>query len=339
LPTPTRSGKAQGWQALGGQALASVSAAYYLAISWLHVKLGSSISYDMQRLKIFLASSSELKSDREQFEISVNRKNKSLINKGIFLDLVIWEDFLDALAPDGLQKEYNKAIRNCDLFVMLYFTKVGKYTAEEFETAIGAFKEGGRPLIFTYFKDAAVSTGSVRREDMQSLWAFQDKLHTLGHYQTVYVNTQDLLWKFDQQLDKLMEEGKIFTSVPNTHTSTPSQQPTTHAQPTTNEPPKHTAQPTTHETPKQPATSTEKNYHLGNIIRLLTQAFDATAFETFALIHFEQVHRQFSPGMSQSARIQLLVTFARNHGKMEDLLAAVKAENVYQYEKNGPYAS
>jgi hypothetical protein len=46
---------------------------------------------------IFLASSSELKTDREQFEIFINRKNKEWIKKGVFLSLVMWEDFLDAM--------------------------------------------------------------------------------------------------------------------------------------------------------------------------------------------------------------------------------------------------
>jgi hypothetical protein len=41
---------------------------------------------------------------------------------------------------------------------MLFATKVGKYTAEEFKTAFGSFKKNHKPLIFTYFKIAQVST-------------------------------------------------------------------------------------------------------------------------------------------------------------------------------------
>jgi hypothetical protein len=92
----------------------------------------------MIRKKLFLASSAELREDRKEFEIFVNRKNKDWLDKGIFLDLVVWEDFLDAVSKTRLQDEYNKAIRECDLFVMLFFTKVGQYTEEEFETAFGS---------------------------------------------------------------------------------------------------------------------------------------------------------------------------------------------------------
>ncbi len=165
----------------------------------------------MNTLKIFLASSSELKDDRVQFELFIGRENKKLVPKALFLELVIWEDFLDAMGPDGLQAEYNKAIKECDVFVMLYFTKVGKYTAEEFETAFGAFTEDGTPLIYTFFKDASINTGAARKDDLLSLWAFQDKLKSLGHYQTVYKNTEDLLLRFRSQLDLILEEMEDAT--------------------------------------------------------------------------------------------------------------------------------
>ena len=87
---------------------------------------------DLRIIKIFLASSSELQGDREQFEIFINRKNKEYIKQSIFLELVIWEDFLDAMSATRLQDEYNKAITDCDVFVSLFKTKVGRYTEEEF---------------------------------------------------------------------------------------------------------------------------------------------------------------------------------------------------------------
>ena len=43
----------------------------------------------MKKIKLFLASSSELKEDRQQFEIFINRKNKLWIDKGIFLCYIV----------------------------------------------------------------------------------------------------------------------------------------------------------------------------------------------------------------------------------------------------------
>ena len=75
------------------------------------------------KTKIFLASSSELKEDREKFEILINRKNQQWHDRGVFLDLEEWENFLDALSKSRLQDEYNKAIKECDIFVMLFWTR------------------------------------------------------------------------------------------------------------------------------------------------------------------------------------------------------------------------
>src|SRR5262245_21396517 len=159
------------------------------------------------KTKIFLASSSELKEDREKFEILINRKNQQWHDRGAFLDLEEWENFLDAFSKSRLQDEYNKAIRECDIFVMLFWTKVGKYTAEEFATAFGQFQATSKPFIFTYFKDAAISTGTANKQDLMSLWAFQEKLGALGHFYTIYKNIDELQLKFLQQLDKLAANG------------------------------------------------------------------------------------------------------------------------------------
>jgi hypothetical protein len=163
----------------------------------------------MTRKKLFLASSAELSEDRKEFEIFIGRKNKDWHNKGVFLELDIWEDFLDAVSKTRLQDEYNKVIRECDLFVMLFFTKVGKYTEEEFEAAFGRFQATNKPFIFTYFKDAQISTGGAVRKDLTSLWAFQDKLKTLGHFYTPYKNIDELKFHFNRQLDKLAASGFI----------------------------------------------------------------------------------------------------------------------------------
>ncbi len=157
----------------------------------------------MKKVKIFLASSEELKSDREQFELFINRKNKQLIEQNIFLQLTIWEDFVDALSKSRLQSEYNKAIVESDIFLLLFFTKVGMYTLEEFETAFGHFQKNSKPLIYTYFKDAPIQTGTLNQKDISSLFSFQAKLAELGHFYTKYKNIEDLKYQFGNQLEKI----------------------------------------------------------------------------------------------------------------------------------------
>ena len=164
--------------------------------------LPASSDKTIKNIRIFLASSAELESDREQFEIFISRKNKEYIKKEIFLELVIWEDFLDAMSATRLQDEYNKAIAECDIFVSLFHTKVGKYTEEEFFKAFATFKDNNKPFIYTYFKDTPINMSKITSEIL-SLLNFREKLRELGHFYTIYSDVNDLKYKFDQQLIKL----------------------------------------------------------------------------------------------------------------------------------------
>ena len=154
-------------------------------------------------IKIFLASSSELEDDREKFEIFINRENKKYIKKNIFLELVLWEDFIDAISSTRLQNEYNVAVENSHIFISLFHTKVGQYTEEEFEKAFASFKENSTPFIYTYFKDASVNLSQITPE-INSLLNFKNKLHELGHFHSQYDDINDLKYQFGEQLNKLL---------------------------------------------------------------------------------------------------------------------------------------
>ena len=158
-----------------------------------------------ETIKIFLASSSELQDDRRDFELFIGRKNKDWVDKGVFLHLVKWEDFFDAVSKTRLQDEYNKAVRECDVFVMLFFTRVGQYTEEEFEAAFGQFKATSKPFIFIYFREGGAPGGG----EEASVSAFKDKLGQLGHFYTRYGNSDRLALHFSEQLDKLANAGFI----------------------------------------------------------------------------------------------------------------------------------
>lgn len=157
----------------------------------------------MKTIRIFIASSSELKEDRDQFRNFISHQNDILHKRGLYLELVQWENFLDAISDSRLQNEYNEAIRNCDIVLCLFFTKVGKYTAEEFDTAYQVFKEKGKPRIWTYFKNAQINTGSIT-EEINTLLAFKKKIGDLGHFYTEYTNIDNLINQYRSQLDKFL---------------------------------------------------------------------------------------------------------------------------------------
>ncbi|MBT29857.1 MAG: hypothetical protein CMO01_09380 [Thalassobius sp.] len=170
----------------------------------------------MQPVRIFLASSNELKRERELFEIEIYRKCKAWLEKDIFLYLDIWEDLSAKMAEGGSQSAYNEFVKKADLVVLLAHTKVGKYTEEEFDTAFGQFKETQKPFVFTYFKDGVTATKN-NRADINSLYDFQDKLSDLGHFYSSFTDFNHLWNQFNKELERLEsndfskneQEGKI----------------------------------------------------------------------------------------------------------------------------------
>lgn len=156
-------------------------------------------------IRIFLASSAELQTDRDEFERYFRQQNDQLREEGLYLVVDRWENFLDAMSETRLQDEYNKAVRACDVFVSLFFTKTGKFTEEEFDVAHRQFKETGRPHVYTFFKNANVPMASID-DEVLSLLQFKKKLASLGHFYTGYDNIEHLKRQFRDQLDKLRRQ-------------------------------------------------------------------------------------------------------------------------------------
>lgn len=150
----------------------------------------------MDKISIFLACSKELLAERQQFEIEIHRKNNTWVDRGIYLQLEIWEDKTAALLQNGSQEPLNELARNADIFVLLAHTKVGIYTNEEFEGAFGRFRENRKPFIFTYFKESAPDPDD-------SLSLFKQKLLELKHFHSTFKDFTDLWNQFNKELDRL----------------------------------------------------------------------------------------------------------------------------------------
>jgi hypothetical protein len=160
-------------------------------------------------INIFLASSEELKEDRTSFQIFIGQLNESWRDHDIEFKLTIWEEFIDAMSKSGLQDNYNKAAASCDIFVMMFFTKVGKYTEQEFEAAFKQFENNQKPLVYTYFKEDYIFSGQIG-DEIISMIGFKKKLQSLNHYFTTYTSAEDLKWKFSRQLERLF--GNKYSS-------------------------------------------------------------------------------------------------------------------------------
>ena len=78
--------------------------------------------------------------------------------------------------------------------------------------AFGQFKTSNRPYVYTYFRDTDIKAASARRDDLNSLWQFQDKLKATGHYPTDYDGVEHLKRHFRDQLDQLLEMVPLESS-------------------------------------------------------------------------------------------------------------------------------
>ncbi|MPR33710.1 leucine-rich repeat domain-containing protein [Salmonirosea aquatica] len=148
-------------------------------------------------IRVFLASSAELAEDRNKLRAFFSEKNDRYKKSGNpnYLMLENWEAMSGTMSETRKQDDYNKRIPECDLFVCLSHTKVGKYTEEEFDLAWATFQETGKPKILTCFKTEGVNPLSVQ----SSLRDFNKKLtETLDHFPDSYTSYADLerkIWK------------------------------------------------------------------------------------------------------------------------------------------------
>ncbi|MGB8193740.1 MAG: hypothetical protein WCF67_17545 [Chitinophagaceae bacterium] len=159
----------------------------------------------LKTIKIFLASSTELSEDRKALREFISVENDRLHQSGIYLEIVQWEFFFNAIPNGQLQFEYEKVLKNCDIFLSLFYTKAGKFTMQEFDSALEQFQKTGKPYMYTYFKEMNFDSVQISKDDIRSKAIFEERLSALGHFKTTYKDTNDLLNQFKRQLEKLIE--------------------------------------------------------------------------------------------------------------------------------------
>ena len=157
----------------------------------------------MKEIKVFLASSEELKYDRLAFSDLIRKLDNIYEKRGIRIKLFQWEDFDAAYNDKRKQDEYNEYIKQSDLFLALFRTKAGKFTVEEFELARNEHREKGLPKPHVYCRD--LEQGET--EDA-TLSEFKQKLFDeMGHFFARYKNEDGLNLHFVMQL-QLFENSR-----------------------------------------------------------------------------------------------------------------------------------
>ena len=174
----------------------------------------------MMKIKIFIASSSELKLERLEFVDMIQQFNDILEHRGMQIKPIKWEHLDASMGVERKQDEYNKELRQCEICLVLYWKTFGEYTTEEFNTAYQGLSEGNNPQkIYVYFKEAS--------EISKELRSFRDSFPTrYGHFYCTFDNVDTMRLHFLLQLeaylctdedDKLIEVNKDSIEVDGQH--------------------------------------------------------------------------------------------------------------------------
>ena len=154
-------------------------------------------------INVFLASSTELKDDREYFSSFVRRMDNTFQKMGSHLRPQMWEDLDASWKGHREQDDYNELIRKSQMFLALFYKEAGKFTIEEFDVAIEKFNQTKQtPKIYVYKK--------ALQEDEQidtELEDFQKRLEDMGLYWTTYSSQDSLHLHFLQQLLIVYADG------------------------------------------------------------------------------------------------------------------------------------
>lgn len=107
------------------------------------------ISPSKTALKIFIASSAEVKDERDECVQICNRLENA--HQHLFIKPVLWEFNIPHSNYPGhtnIQDAINQSeLKDCPVVLFIFFSKIGKYTIEEFNYAIANNKR-----VFVYFK-------------------------------------------------------------------------------------------------------------------------------------------------------------------------------------------
>ena len=157
----------------------------------------------MKTIKVFIASSDELKPEREKFDTLFNHLNSIFTARGIRLEPVKWEFLDSSMGRLHKQEEYNREIKECDICVVMFWQKFGDYTDEELRVADGEMRAGRKPVkIYVFFKEP----GDVS-QDLQEFKDSFDKAY--GHFYGKFDGSDKLQLDFVMQLERFLHSNLL----------------------------------------------------------------------------------------------------------------------------------
>ena len=155
----------------------------------------------MKNITVFLASSDELKNDRNSFHSLVASLDEIFEPRGYRIRCRRWEDFSAFCTGSRTQDDYNRIVRASDICICMFHCKAGEYTIEEFNQALDEYvKSQSHPKTFVYIR--ALIEGEMEDEALKRFK--EDLFDRVGHYWCNYATDDAMKLHFVMQLERII---------------------------------------------------------------------------------------------------------------------------------------
>ena len=135
----------------------------------------------MKIIKIFVASSAELKCERMELVDLIQDINDKLEEEGITLKPILWEYMDSSMRAERKEDEYLEKLRECEVCIVMFWRTLGEYTLEELDVAVKEMRAGRLPKqVYVLFKEPA---NSISKELMSFKYSFSKKYRDVTSYQ------------------------------------------------------------------------------------------------------------------------------------------------------------
>lgn len=161
------------------------------------------ILMNTRTVKVFIASSDELSSEREKFDTLFAHLNRIFSARGIHLEASRWEFLDSSFGFIHKQEEYNREIKTCDICVVMFWQKFGEYTNIELNIANTELRAGRKPSkVYVFFKEPGVYSKQI----VEFKANFE---RDYGHFYSKFDSCDKLQLDFVLQLERFLNSHLI----------------------------------------------------------------------------------------------------------------------------------
>ena len=108
----------------------------------------------MKIIRIFVASSAELKLERMELVDLMQDLNEVYEEKSIKLKPVLWEYMDSSMRAERKEDEYLVELCKCEICIVMFWQTIGEYTVEELDVAVKEMRAGRNPKqVYLLFKE------------------------------------------------------------------------------------------------------------------------------------------------------------------------------------------